>query len=257
MRNTGKQLLSVTRKGLIRGIACLCACSFLSVGQSLAQDTRIRNGFYSKKVNFGVNAGFNSSMFLISDFTIHDVSIEGYQNNYKVGYFGTAFLRVNLKRHYIQPELSYNVSKSEISFDKLGSQHPDIEPDYALIKAVTHSIDFPILYGYSLVKRPPYNLSFFVGPKLRYIVQSKSNIRLKNFDQTEINEDLYPVVVNAVAGISVSISNVFFDFRYEQGLHNISKSINYNYTGTGRDGKSQLTLNRREQVISFSLGIIF
>ena len=104
----------------------------------------------TKKINFGIKAGFNSSMFMVSELKIKDVTIDEVQNNYKIGYFGAIFMRFNIKKHFIQPEASYNVSKGEITFDKLGSQHPAIEPDYASVQSVLHSIDFPILYGYNV-----------------------------------------------------------------------------------------------------------
>ena len=75
----------------------------------------------NSKFNIGVKAGFNASMFLVSDFKIQDVTIDEIQNNYRVGYFGALFMRINMKKHFIQPEVSYNVSKCEITFDKLGS----------------------------------------------------------------------------------------------------------------------------------------
>lgn len=107
----------------------------------------------TKKINFGIKAGFNSSMFMVSELKIKDVTIDEVQNNYKIGYFGALFMRINMKKHFIQPEVSYNVTKCEITFDKLGSQHPAIEPDYASVQSVLHSIDFPILYGYNVVKK--------------------------------------------------------------------------------------------------------
>ena len=103
-----------------------------------------------RRFNIGVKAGFNASMFLVSDFKIKDVTIDEIQNNYKLGYFGALFMRINMKKHFIQPEISYNVSKCEITFDKLGSHHPDIEPDYASVTSMIHSIDFPMLYGYNV-----------------------------------------------------------------------------------------------------------
>ena len=72
----------------------------------------------TKKINFGVRAGFNSSMFMVSELKIKDVTIDEVQNNYKIGYFGALFMRINMKKHYIQPEVSYNVTKCEITFDK-------------------------------------------------------------------------------------------------------------------------------------------
>ena len=167
----------------------------------------------TKKINFGVRAGFNSSMFMVSELKIKDVTIDEVQNNYKIGYFGALFMRINMKKHYIQPEVSYNVTKCEITFDKLGSQHPAIEPDYASVQSVLHSIDFPVLYGYN---------------------------------------------VSAVIGVGVNISRIFFDFRYEQGIGNISKSITYdNINSDGSTGISRIIFDRRDSALSFSLGFIF
>ena len=95
-----------------------------------------------RKINVGIRGGFNSSMFLVSDLKIKDVTIDEIQNNYKIGYFGALFMRLNMKRHFIQPEISYNISRCEISFDKLGSQHPDIEPDYASVSSTIHALIF-------------------------------------------------------------------------------------------------------------------
>jgi len=163
-----------------------------------------------------------------------------------------------MKKHFIQPEVSYNVSKCEITFDKLGSHHPDIEPDYASVISMIHSVDFPVLYGYNVVKNGPYGMSIFAGPKLRYIWGKKNEITFENFDQKGIDERLYPFNISAVIGVGVNISRIFFDFRYEQGLHNISKSVTYdNINSDGSTGVSNITFRRRDQVLSFSLGVIF
>lgn len=212
----------------------------------------------NRKINFGVKAGFNSSMFLVSNFKIKDVTIDEIQNNYQIGYFGAFFMRVNMKKHFIQPEISYNISKCEISFDKLGSQHPDIEPDYASVNSTIHSVDFPLLYGYNVVKQGPYGMSVFAGPKLRFLWNKRNEITFDNFDQNDIREELYPFNVSAVIGVGVNISRIFFDFRYEQGLHNISKSVAYDNVDTnGNPVVSDIVLRRRDNVLSFSFGVIF
>lgn len=211
-----------------------------------------------RKVNFGIKSGFNSSMFLVSELKIKDVTIDEVQNNYKIGYFTSLFLRVNMKNHFIQPEISYNVNKCEISFDKLGSEHPDIEPDYASVKSSIHSFDIPILYGYNIVKEGPYIMSIFGGPKFRYIWESRNDIRFENFDESEIHEQLYPFNMNFVVGIGVNISRIFFDFRYEQGLFNISKSIIYNNSNfKAADAENNIFFRRRESTLSFSFGLMF
>lgn len=237
-------------------IALVIAVTCSAMAQVRTQDKAERP--YSRKVNFGIKAGFNSSMFLVSDFKIKDVTIDEIQNNYQIGYFGALFMRINKKKHFLQPEVSYNISKCEIAFDKLGSQHPDIEPDLASVSTTIHSIDFPLLYGYNIVKEGPYEMSLFAGPKLRYIWSKQNNIKFENFDQKDISEQLYPFNVNVVVGLAVSISRIFFDFRYEQGLNNISKSVTYGSVNSdGTTGESNIVLKRRDNVLSFSLGVIF
>ena len=238
------------RTFLLLEMLLVCILTYAQ-GSSLDKVERPNN----RKINFGIKAGFNSSMFLVSDFKIKDVTIDEIQNNYKLGYFGALFMRFNMKKHFIQPEVSYNISKCEITFDKLGSQHPDIEPDYASVNSTIHSIDFPVLYG---VKQGAYGMSVFIGPKLRYIWGKKNEITFENFDQKGMHERLYPFNLCAVVGVGVNISRIFFDFRYEQGLHNISKSVTYdNINPDGSIGVSNITFHRRDQVLSFSLGVIF
>ena len=148
-------------------------------------------------------------------------------------------------------------SKGEITFDKLGSQHPAIEPDYASVQSVLHSIDFPVLYGYNVVKKGPYGMSIFAGPKLRYLWGKQNEITFTNFDQKGIHEKLYPLNVSVVIGVGVNISRIFFDFRYEQGIGNISKSIVYdNINSDGSTGVSPIIFRRRDSALSFSFGFI-
>ena len=98
----------------------------------------------------------------------------------------------------------------------------------------------------------------FFAPKLKCIWKRYNQITFDNFDLTGIYEKLKPFNFRAVIGVAVNISRIFFDFRYEQGLHNISRSVLYDNINTdGSIGVSNLTLNRREQVLSFSLGVLF
>lgn len=215
--------------------------------------------FYKDKfINIGIKGGFNSSIFMVSDFKIKDVTIDEVQNNYKLGYFGGVFMRFNMKKHFIQPEVSYNVSKSEITFDKLGTQHPDIEPEYASVQSMIHSIEVPILYGFNIVKENPYSMSLFVGPKFRYLWNKKNKITFIDFNESGVSESLYPLSMSAVIGVGVTISRLFFDFRYEQGLTNISKSVSCGDSQSNATTTSnEIVFNRKESALSFSLGFLF
>ena len=69
-------------------------------------------------VNFGFKGGFTSSLFLVSQFSVNGVPIDEVQNNYKIGYFGSLFMRINFDRHFLQPEISYNINRCNITFEK-------------------------------------------------------------------------------------------------------------------------------------------
>mgnify|MGYP000422439713 CR=1 FL=1 len=180
-------------------------------------------------VNFGFKGGFTSSLFLVSQFSVNGVPIDEVQNNYKIGYFGSLFMRINFDRHFLQPELSYTINRCNITFEKpLPEDAPESSiPEMASITSSIHSFEIPVIYGYNIIKEGPYSLAVFGGPKIRYIWDRQSKVTFENFDQRDIEEELYPLNVSLTAGVAVTISRIFFDFRYEQGIGNISKSIIY------------------------------
>lgn len=64
--------------------------------------------------------------------------------------------------------------------------------------------------------------------------------------------------ISSVIGLGVNIANIFFDFRYEIGLTNISKSIIYKKDTDGIMSQEKgIFINRHRNVLSFSLGVIF
>lgn len=217
---------------------------------------------YEHTVNFGIKGGFTSSLFLIPHLTVNGKVIDEVQNNYKLGYFGSIFMRINFGRHFLQPEVSYHINRCSILFNKElpeGSVEGSI-PEQASINSEIHSIDIPVIYGYNIIKQGPYSLAVFGGPKIRYILNKQSEITFENFDQTNIHEELQPLNVSATLGVAVTISRIFFDFRYDIGLHNISKKVTYDIPPSD-DGTTNLSsglrFHRRDNVLSFSLGVFF
>ena len=84
-------------------------------------------------MSIGIKAGFKSSMFFSDELSIGGEKIEDLQNNYKVGYFAALFCRFNLKEHhFLQTELSYNVSKGSVSIPNTLA-NSELIPDNALI----------------------------------------------------------------------------------------------------------------------------
>ena len=120
---------------------------------------------------------------LVSQFSVNGVPIDEVQNNYKIGYFGSLFMRINFDRHFLQPEISYNINRCNITFEKPLPENAasGALPEEASITSSIHSIDIPVIYGYNFVKEGPYSLAVFGGPKVRYIWDRKRRHRLREF----------------------------------------------------------------------------
>ena len=250
----------------------LCACLFPAGmwGQDLVVPGTPETEEVKEKpehdhtVNFGAKGGFTSSLFLVPHLNVNGVSIQEIQNNYRIGYFGSLFMRINFGKHFLQPEVSYTVNSCDISFDKPlpeGSNANDI-PEKASIASTIHSVDVPVIYGYNIIKDGPYSLAVFGGPKLRYIWDKKSKVTFENFNMDNIREELYPFNASLTVGVAVTISRIFFDFRYDIGLHNISKRISYALpdlppSPDGEKPDSEIRFHRRDNVLSFSFGVFF
>ncbi len=217
-----------------------------------------RNINRTPHVNMGVKAGFNSTMFAIDHLSIDGNELENVQNNFKVGYFATFFCRFNIKtRHFIQPELTYNVSKGSVSIANT-INNTSLLAENARIKTTLRTFEVPLLYGYKFVDTYPYGMALFVGPKLAYTWKNKSNSQFEGFHQQSITEWFYPINFSGVIGLAVNISNIFFDLRYELGFKNMTENITFNPVTTEKPHDGELiTFTRRKDVISFSLGVIF
>lgn len=241
--------------------AAFCCLSAQAWGQNVEKTATADK--LDRKVNFGVRAGFNSTLFIVSDLTVNGNSISETQNNYKIGYFAAAFVRINLgKTWFLQPEMAYNYSRTNMSFDRPLSFTAGGEVDRSTQTDVTskiHSLEVPVLFGYNIVKQSPYSMSVFAGPKFRYLWNTDKN-GLSVHDELatiDVQETLHPVNVSLTLGASVTISRIFFDFRYDIGLHNISRSINLKAVDGSNVGQpvSDIHFNRRENILSFSVGV--
>ncbi len=231
-----------------------------------ASDAVGKSSFLDNKeriVNFGLKGGFTSALFLVPELTVNGLGIEEVQNNYRIGYFGSIFMRINFGRHFLQPEMSYNVNRCDITFDKplSGDELTDPFSQEASISSDIHSIDIPVIYGYNFIKQGAYSLGVFGGPKIRYILAKQSKVDFQNFDVEDIHETLRPFNICVTMGVAVTISRVFFDFRYDIGLHNMSKRITYlpsaENEGSPQGDKAGISFKRRDNVLSFSLGVFF
>ncbi len=207
-------------------------------------------------VNFGVKTGFSSTIYEIQELIVAHQPINEYMVHSEISSFYTGFARFNIKRHYLQTEISYNISNYTLSFDSdqwlLGSP----TADQSAISTRIIGLEIPFYYGYHFMQESSYGMSFFIGPKAKLILTDYSRHKFDKMPYTNIEESIYPVNFSLMVGIGISISPVFFDFSFEYGLHNISRG----FTATDTDGlvtTDALIFNRRKNVLSFSIGFMF
>ena len=114
----------------------------------------------------------------------------------------------------------------------------------------------PLFYGYHILKQGPYGLSFYMGPKAKFILTGLSNHVFEQSPYQAFEESIRPINFSLMVGMGVNIQRVFFDFSFEYGLHNISKG--FVTTNEYGDAHSEdFVFDRRKNVLSFSVGFMF
>lgn len=148
-----------------------------------------------KKIDYGITAGYNFNSFddLKTTATLGGVT-EKINSKEKSGYHAGVYLRINLPKIYIRPEIIYTALKSEFNSATYDQSQ----------------IDVPVMVGYNLVGP----LSVFAGPSFQYYLENK----FENFDPNEIDIEK-DLAVNFQFGLAVQIgSQIRLDARYEKGL---------------------------------------
>ncbi len=207
-------------------------------------------------INYGVKGGFSSTFYEVNDFIVAQSPINEFISKSEISSFYTVFARLNMKRHYLQTELSYNISNYSIEFDKDLWDSSAQPHEKSTIGTKILGLEIPLCYGYHILKDGPYGLSLYFGPKAKVILTDYSNHTFENSPYKTLEEDIHPINFSLITGVGISISRVFFDFSFEYGLHNISKGFTTTDTENSFSTNS-LIFNRRKNVLSFSIGFMF
>lgn len=207
------------------------------------------------KVNYGVKAGFSSTIYDIIRLEVNSAPINEYSAKSELSSFFTVFTRFNIKRHYLQTELSYNISNYSILFPSYQWDPTLDQSQQSVINTQINGLELPIYYGYHILKEGPYGMSFYIGPKAKYVINEHSRYRFSNFPYSHIEEQILPLNFSLMVGLGVSINRMFFDFSFEYGLHNISQGIK-SIDNDGTSHTQGIIFDRRKNVLSFSFGLI-
>lgn len=234
---------------MIRRVAItllLCLCCMLTFAQQKGVAL----------INYGVKGGFSSTIYEVNELSVAGSPINEFIAKSEISSFYTAFARINIKRHYLQTEVSYNISNYSIEFSRNQWDDTAQPHDKSIIGTKIIGLEVPFYYGYHILKEGPYGLSFYIGPKAKFVLTNYSRHTFENSPYKELEESIYPINFSLMTGLGVNISRIFFDFSFEYGLHNISKEFNTIDTENNFSTNS-LIFNRRKNVLSFSIGFIF
>lgn len=229
---------------LITIIAISCTCTTLSARQR--QDAL---------VNYGVKAGFSSTIYDITQLSVASIPIGEYNTKSEISSFFTAFTRFNIKRHYVQTEVSYNISNYSIYMPTTQWDPQASANDLSIIGTQINGIEVPFYYGYHIMKQDSYGMSFYLGPKAKFVIDGLSRYTFNNLPYENIKENIQPINFSLMFGLGINIGRVFFDFSLEYGLHNISQGITTS-DAEGNATRGNIVFDRRKNVLSFSVGFI-
>ena len=234
----------MTRRAILLFTLCLCHVSIFAWQNN------------PTPINYGVKGGFSSTIYEVRKLAVAGMPINSYMAKSEISSFYTAFVRVNIKRHYLQTEFSYNISNYSIDFSSSQWNSSALHQDQSVISTKIIGFEIPLYYGYHTLKEGPYGMSLYIGPKAKFVFTDYSNHTFENFPYIHIEESIYPINFSLMAGLGINISRVFFDFSFEYGLHNISNGFT-TIDIENNQSTQNLIFDRRKNVLSFSIGFIF
>ena len=108
---------------------------------------------------FGIKAGYNTSLGFDKDWNF-DASNVNIKSDLGQGFHAGVFARIG-KRWYAQPELYYNMQKTNYQIRLSDIQNID--------QSVTLStLDLPIMVGFKIIDMSNINLRIMLGPQFRF-----------------------------------------------------------------------------------------
>ncbi len=181
------------------------------------------------QLNFGIKAGYNSSLTLgnfgsvtTGSYNLNSVKSE-MGNNFHAG----VFARVAMDKFYFEPELLYTMQKKEyqVTFEDVSNG------EVTLDKLVNVSaIDVPLLLGYKLIDLEILNVRAFAGPKFRFLAGSSldfNNIAGGNFDLGQLEYETKKAKIGLEVGAGIDV----FMFAIDARFNIIDNMVDATYNG--------------------------
>jgi hypothetical protein len=232
------------RRNII-AIVILLVLPFFAVAQE-KEKNRIR-------FNVGMKAGFQAVTYNDPEFEIegYEFDTNNIQSN-KIGYAISPFARMTFGKFYLQTEATFGITNH--SFDFHDVQLPEdaiFKPNNIIYNLTTYCMQVPILVGYNFIQQDGCGLGVFTGPRTKFVFTSMSDQQFEHFKYEDLEEVLKDKTYYWEIGLGIKIYRVFLDLTYDIGLTKASSHI------ISKSAGKTFTSNRRDNVLSFSVGFIF
>ncbi|MDR2691526.1 MAG: PorT family protein [Dysgonamonadaceae bacterium] len=203
----------------------------------------------SELLNYGFKVGMNAlSPTQYQTYYAGDSTAGSYIN--KNGYLAGAFFRINYNRVFLQPEVIWNFHRQQCGF-----MLPDTNAENIYLPKTLNinmdAVNTNLLAGYSMIKNKPYLCDIYLGASLKWTYKIKYEITEEHDYSAKSNFSCYAGVI----GFSVSISKLYFDFRYE--INQPNTNLDFSKILGISDPYQSVFLEKNENILSFSCGIIF
>lgn len=236
-------------KRVVESVCIMCVSIGILLLFPLCAYTQTSQNKTNDVINLGFRLGYNALSTANYEVYSGDTKLINDSYTNRTGYSLSGFLRINLDRFFLQPEIGWNVYKQTFSF----SLPLDIENNwtapYQLSKS-TQAVAMNILVGYNLTKNDPFSFNLFIGPALKYNYYSKyesDNLVFKDFN-THYN-------TYGTMGFSFAISSFYADVRYEISI--IDTDIDFGEISEAPEHFAPLLLRKNENILSFACGMFF
>ena len=174
--------------------------------------------FVSAQLNFGIKAGYNSSLGVndLGSVTNGSYNYNSVKAELSNGFQAGVFLRMGFNKVYFQPELLYAMGKKDYNMSVKDADDNVVGSFDKNVKVST--VDVPLLLGYKVLDLKLMNLRVFAGPKLRF--NSGSTLEFKNvtgggFSVNDLQKDIKAAQLGLEAGFGVDVLMLSLDFRYQ------------------------------------------
>lgn len=219
---------------------------------AIAQDELIEQDNQSA-INWGVKIGMNGTHTNYLDAYLNDsIHLEDAKYTNKIGYSSTGFVRINLDNFFFQPELTWNMYKQNLSFSfPTEDTEGLIYNKQTELALKTSSLGLSILAGYNIVKNGPFLINMFGGASFKCLYRQDFKLNQKNtITNSKFNYDY-----SGILGFSLTIDKIYFDMKYEFVMPNTPIKLG-SIEGFPPE-MSNISIDKNENIMSFSLGIMF